>query len=87
MTDRFPLVMAALRALAGRGEVPRDLLSRELSPGSTIDELGIDSLGKLALLTELEDRTDIVIGEGALQGLKTLGDLAQLVERLARVAA
>ena len=87
MSSIFSLVLAALRALAGRGEIPRDIANRELTSESTIDELGIDSLGKLALLTELEDRTDIVIGEGALQGLKTLGDLARLVGRLSQVAA
>jgi acyl carrier protein len=81
------VVLDALRALAERGEVPRDLLQRELSAATTIDELAIDSLGKLALISELEDRLELAIGEGLLAGVRSLGDLAQLASRLKKVAA
>jgi acyl carrier protein len=81
------VVVAGLKALAERGEVPRDLAARDLNEHTTIDELAIDSLGKLALISELEDRVDRSIGEGLLQGIRTLGDLAALLGKLTQVAA
>jgi acyl carrier protein len=75
------VVVAAIRSLAARGVLPRDLASWQLDGDTEIDALGIGSLGKLSLMTELEERGDVAISEGDLPGLKTLGDLARLVER------
>jgi acyl carrier protein len=75
------VVVAAIHSLAERGVLPRDLAAWHLDAGTEIDALGIDSLGKLNLLSELEDRADVAISEGDLPGLKTLGDLAALLER------
>ncbi len=70
------LVIAAIRDLARRGALPGDLVGRELSAGTTIDELSIDSMAKLDLISELEVRADTALSEGMIQGLRTLGDLA-----------
>jgi acyl carrier protein len=74
------LVIDAIQRLAARGELPRDLGGRALLAETTIDELAIDSLGKLGLLSELEERADVGLSEGMLLGLRTLGDMARMLE-------
>jgi acyl carrier protein len=74
------LVIEAVHALSARGELPRDLAARTLAAETTIDELAIDSLGKLGLLSELEERADVGLSEGMLAGLRTLGDMAHMLE-------
>lgn len=73
------LVIAAIRHLAARKLIPADLANRPLDGATALDELGIDSLGKLELLTEIEERADVALSEGLLQGLRTLDDLARAV--------
>jgi acyl carrier protein len=73
------VVIAAIRALAARGELPRDLAEWKLTPSTEIDELGIDSMGTLALLSELEERADVALGESALAGVRTLADLGRVL--------
>lgn len=75
------VVVGAITSLADRGVLPRDLSSWQLDASTEIDALGIDSLGKLNLLSELEERADVAISEGDLPGLKTLGDLGRLIDR------
>lgn len=76
------LVTDALVELAERGLVPRDLADRPLEASTPIDELGLDSLAKLNLLSELEERADVTLSESMLPGLRTLGDLAQAIARV-----
>jgi acyl carrier protein len=73
------LVIDAIVDLACRGQLPSDLARRKLDAGTAIDELGLDSLAKLNLLSELEERADVTLGESLLPGLCTLGDLARAV--------
>jgi acyl carrier protein len=81
------LVIDTIHALSLRGELPHDLARRVLAADTTIDELAIDSLGKLGLLSELEERADVGLSEGMLVGLRTVGDLAGMLERARQVAA
>jgi acyl carrier protein len=74
------LVIDAIRGLASRGELPRDLADKPLAGDTMIDDLAIDSLGKLGLMTELEDRADVGLSEGMLAGLRTLDDMARMLE-------
>ena len=76
------IVIAAIRHLAARKLLPSDLASRPLDGSTALDELGIDSLGKLELLTEVEERADVALSEGLLQGLRTLDDLARAVAQV-----
>jgi acyl carrier protein len=78
------LVTDAIVRLAGRGLVPRELAHAHLESSTLIDELGLDSLSKLNLLSELEERADVTLSESLLPGLRTLGDLALAVERVRR---
>ncbi len=75
-------VIAAIRHLASLRRVPSDLLNHPLNGATAIDELGIDSLGKLELLSEIEERADVLLSEGLLQGLRTLDELARAVAQV-----
>jgi acyl carrier protein len=77
----FSLVLAAIREMAVRGLLPRDLADRELCAATRIDELGIDSLAKLDLLSELEARANVSLSEGMIAGLRTLGEIAGVLEQ------
>lgn len=76
------VVIETVRAMARRGALPKNLADSPLSPETQIDDLGIDSLGKLNLVTEVEERAGVAVSEGMLVGLRTLGDLAALVDTL-----
>ena len=76
------LVISAIRHLAERRLIPADLASRPLDGATAIDELGIDSLGKLELVTEIEERADVLLSESLLPGLRTLDDLARAVNQV-----
>ncbi len=78
------LVTGAIVELAGRGLVPRDLARRALGPETALDELGLDSLATMNLLSELEERADVSLSESLLPGLRTLGDLAAALARVSR---
>lgn len=52
-----------------------------LAPDDDLFEvLGIDSLQALDLLTDLEDAFDVEIPDYEVQGVNTLGGLAELIE-------
>ncbi len=76
------IVTNAITELAARGVLPRDLAARSFDAATKIDELGLDSLGKLELLSELEERADVTLSESMLPGLRTLGDLASVLAGL-----
>lgn len=78
------VVIAAIRHLAARKLIPSDLASRPLDGSTALDDLGLDSLAKLELLTEVEERADVALSEGLLQGMRTLDDLARAVAQVKR---
>jgi acyl carrier protein len=53
-----------------------------ISPASTFEELQMDSLDKINLSFEVEERFGISIPDTALDSLKTVGDIVAGVERL-----
>jgi hypothetical protein len=75
------LVILALRHLAALGLVPRGLSTRPLDGATEIDSLGMDSLSKLNFLSEIEERADHRVDERNLVGVRTLADLARLLEK------
>ncbi len=76
------VILPAVRALAASGALPRSLAQRTLTADTAIDDLGLDSLATLTLLSEIEERADLMLSEAEIVGLRTLGDLARLlVER------
>ena len=76
------IVIGAIRHLARGKRIPSDLRDRALDGTTPIDELGLDSLGKIELLTEIEDRADVMLSEGLLVGICTLDDLAHAVAKV-----
>jgi acyl carrier protein len=51
------------------------------------EKLGLDSLDRLTLAAEVEDRFDLVISEERLTGLRTLSDIAVAIEATVKEAA
>ena len=55
--------------------------AQDLTPTDDLCEtLGIDSLQALDLLTDLEDAFDIEIPDYEIQGVNTLGGLAEVIQ-------
>jgi len=55
----------------------------DLSPKTTIEELGLSSLERVELMVALEDAFHTHLDEGAFAGARDLGDLRAVVERAA----
>lgn len=53
-----------------------------ISSSSTFDELQMDSLDKINLSFEVEERFGIAIPDNALDSLKTVGDIVTGVQRI-----
>lgn len=51
----------------------------KITATTSIDALGYDSLNKIELLTEVEEAANRPIRESELQGIETVGDLAELL--------
>ena len=49
-----------------------------------VKDLGADSLDLIELLTQLEDEHGIVIPDEEVEGLKTVGDVAAVLEKLVK---
>ena len=52
----------------------------DITPNSTFESLGIDSLDIVELLMALEDETNITIPEDKVSSIKTVGDIINLIE-------
>ena len=47
-----------------------------------IDDLGVDSLDIVEMLMEVQDEFDIEIADEDVEGLRTLGDMADYIKNL-----
>lgn len=52
----------------------------EVSPEATLRELGVDSLGGLRIVAEVEKRYGIVIPEAAIAKIRSMQDILALVD-------
>lgn len=77
----FEIVVETIRDLARDNQLPKRLADKELLPSTLLEDLGMDSLGQLNLLSELEERIDDTFSESAISGIDTLGDLAEIVTK------
>jgi acyl carrier protein len=82
--DGYAIVVDAIRLLAKDGDLPRELGTRALSPTDRIEDLGLDSVGKINLLLEIEQALGSKLSERRLAHVVTLRDLANVVESAAR---
>jgi len=60
----------------------KSLPPESITPASSFDELRMDSLDKINLSFEVEERFNISIPDNALDSLRTVGDVIAGVERL-----
>jgi acyl carrier protein len=60
------------------------LAEEQVTPGSTFDELGIDSLGAMSLVADLEIELGVDVPNEELLKVKSVGDA---IDSLARVLA
>jgi acyl carrier protein len=70
------MVIESIRLLASEGSLPGNLATAPLDGNTRVDDLGADSLGKLSLLSEIENRADVIISESKITNMRTLDDLA-----------
>lgn len=61
----------------------QDIDPGRLKPGTTFEELGMNSLDALALINALEEEFDIAIPNEEAMGLRTVGETVECVQRLA----
>ena len=59
-----------------------DISETALSPETTWEEIGADSIDLVDLITEIEDTFQISIPDEAIEDLRTVGDVANFVENL-----
>ncbi len=78
----FEILVYTIRSLAKERQLPKKLANKELLPSTLLDDLGMDSLGQLNLISELEERIDTTFPESGLGGMETLEDLAKEITRL-----
>ncbi len=71
-------VIAGVRDLQRAGKIPADVDLSHLDEETSLAALGLDSLTRLTLLAQLEDRFDTLLHEGGLASVRTIGDLARL---------
>lgn len=74
----FENIVTMLREQAEAGIFPAHLQHAELSRTTRLGDLGIDSLGKMALLTALMDLTDKYFPDDAFKDDHTLEEIAQI---------
>jgi acyl carrier protein len=74
-------IVRCLRDLAARGEVSPQLATTPIDPGTTLAQLGMDSMGRVLLLQAVESEFDVMLPDGQLWGVDTLGDLSCAVRR------
>ena len=60
----------------------KSLPPESITPGTTFDELNIDSLDKINLSFEVEELFSVEIPDASLNSLRTVGDVISGVHRL-----
>lgn len=53
----------------------------EISPDSTLKDLGADSLDELEIIIELEQKLDIILPDNIQPEVQTIGNLCKFIEK------
>ena len=69
----FERVCDVIRETAGLDDV-------EMKPESTLEEIGLDSLGTVEILVAVEDEFGIEVPDDAIENLRTVGDVVEFVD-------
>ena len=59
-----------------------ELTETALTQDTTWEEIGADSIDLVDLISELEEKCSVSIPDEAIDDLRTVGDLAQLIDTL-----
>ena len=59
-----------------------DLTEAALNEDTTWEEIGADSIDLVDLISELEEKCDVSIPDEAIDDLRTVGDVARLIDEL-----
>ena len=77
--ERQSLIFAVIENNTYGQSMPRADWTRE----TTLADAGLDSLGKIEIMLELEDSLGIVLEEKDFEGVETLGDILDRIEKVA----
>ena len=81
MSDvELQLIRECLDSLALEGKLPADISSHHVERKASLDSLGIDSLGKVEFLLELEKRSEGAWLSERAEEFETFGDLCVLLQ-------
>ncbi len=72
----FNVLLGVIRDNARNGDFPALLSTMTITPDTTLDELGLDSLCKMSLLASLMDITDKYFPDEFFAGGRTLREIA-----------
>jgi acyl carrier protein len=56
----------------------------DITPDTSLEDLGMDSMDRLELVTMLEERLGVRVPDEIMEGIKTLGDLVRSLVGLQR---
>jgi acyl carrier protein len=79
MNSLYDQIIQLLRDSANSGALPAHIATMPLLPETALGELGIDSLGKMGLLSSLMDLTDKYLADDAIKDENTLADIVTLL--------
>ena len=79
MTPMYEQIIQLLRDNADAGILPTHIATMPLSPDTKLADLGIDSLGKMGLLSALMDLTDKYLADDSIKDSYTLAEIVELV--------
>lgn len=79
MNPLYDQIVQLLRDNATAGILPAHIVSMPLAPQTRLADLGIDSLGKMGLLSALMDLTDKYLADESFNDSSTLAEIVELV--------
>lgn len=78
MTEIVAAILAGLDELQRGGAIPSDFAVSQAGEDTLLASIGLDSLSRMTLLGQLEDRFDTLVPESHVAGVRTIGDLARV---------
>ena len=76
------MVIAIIRELAEKTDLPGHLIEGEIKGTDTVDTLGIDSIGGVYVVERLEEETGLLMPDDFLELTFTLDEIAIRLNRL-----
>lgn len=74
--------MSSLKTIQRMMAEQFDLKQEDLGPDVQLDSLGLDSLSVIEFMFTLEDELDIKITNDRVEDFKTVGDVADIIDKI-----